>query len=705
MYKSINIPEILKNYSYWGYWRHIYKEGQPKPSKVPYRVDGKPASPSNSDDWTTFDKAILSYNNSVANGLGFLIDMKHPVCFVDVDNCIDGNGNLSKIAQEIVVFFKSYTEVSQSGKGIHILFEGNKDYIDILLKWNKNIELGLEFYIDKRYCAITGDVYNELRTIRQVPNLDVAEFIDKYKPRAKDNSVHSNKTLDLSTQKKVNEYLKSKNFKKSPKLSDEDILSIIANSKQAEKFNQLYNNSGKYVSDDESSNDISLCNILAFYTQDIKQIARIWRSSKLNRAKLDRNDYVYKFTIHNAILGLTDSYKPSRTPWDKDFVDYVKGQVVPKLSVTNVERLFEIEDISARYNEMSKEVEFNGITIEDKDDVIVKDFAVKHGFTGVSFSSAYSYINAIAVKNSYHPVREYLDNLILVDSNKEFMKLANTLNLVNEDERYFVNMLLKKWFISCVAAIYEPNFRGQGVLTLQGEGGIQKSTWLSNLVPDEKWFQGEFVGFDVGNRDAIQKVAKYWITELSELESTFKKDFTALRGFITSNSDEYRSAYDRRLKKYKRQTVFCGTVNSLEFLKDDTGDRRFWVVEADSIDLHTKIDLDKLWGEILYLYKIKHEPYYLSDYETKDTIARNRQYHIKNEIDDALNELIDENEFISTYTNGELRKLILDREGLNVTSTVLGRALHKRGYTTKSYKTDGKVERKYELPVKSISIF
>jgi len=528
---------------------------------------------------------------------------------------------------------------------------------------------------------------------------NIPEIIEN-KPRAKD---HSN--IDLSTQKKVDAYLKSRNFKKSPKLNDEDIINIISHSKQAEKFNQLYNNSGKYVSDDESSNDISLCNILAFYTQDIKQIARIWRSSKLNRAKLDRNDYVYKFTIHNTILGLTDSYKPSKTLWDKDFVIYNKGEIIPKMSISNMTRLMELEDMEISYNEMSKEIEFNGQTIQNGDDVTILDFAVKHGFRNANISTVNSYINKLALNNSCHPVKEYLDNLTLIDSTEEIEKLSRTLKLTNEDDKSYVDILLKKWLISCLAAIYEPKFRSQGVLTLQGKQSIGKSTWFRKLFP-ENTFCGEFVGFDVNSRDSIQKATKYWIVELAELESTFKKDFIALKGFITSPYDEYRAAYERRSEKHKRKTVFCGTVNSLEFLKDDTGDRRFWIIEVDSIDTKADIDMSRLWGEVLYLYKVKNETYYLDYSQVGKTIEKNREYTIKNEIDDALDILIDDTLPKRLYSNIDIMDKVQKCKAIHgLTSTILGKALRKRGYSSEQKRINGIKKRLYNIGLRDINVY
>lgn len=528
---------------------------------------------------------------------------------------------------------------------------------------------------------------------------NIPEIIEN-KPRAKD---HSN--IDLSTQKKVDAYLKSRNFKKSPKLNDEDIINIISHSKQAEKFNQLYANSGEYVSADESRNDISLCNILAFYTQDIKQIARIWRSSKLYRDKLNRDDYVYKFTIHNALLGLTDSYKPSKAPWDKDFVIYNKGEIIPKMSITNMARLLELEGMNLSYNEMSKELEFNGNTFRNGDDITILDFANKHGFRNANISTINNYMDKLAQNNSYHPIKEYLDNLTLIDSTEEIDKLSNTLKLVNEDDREYVDMLLRKWLISCVAAIYEPKFRSQGVLTLQGKQSIGKSTWFRKLFPDG-CFCGEFVGLDVNSRDSIQKSTKYWVVELAELESTFKKDFIALKGFITSPYDEYRAAYERKSEKHKRKTVFCGSVNSNEFLKDDTGDRRFWVLEIDSINMDTEIDIDKLWSEVMYLYKAKNETYYLDYSQVKKTIEKNREYTIKTEIDDVLDILIDENMSRRPYTNAEIMDKIRNYRPINgLTSTILGKALRKRGYTNEYKRINGINKRIYNICLRDINIY
>ena len=131
-------------------------------------------------------------------------------------------------------------------------------------------------------------------------------------------------------------------------------------------------------------------------------------------------------------------------------------------------------------------------------------------------------------------------------------------------------VMMRKWALSLVAALYHPNFSCEGVLTFSGKQGQGKTIWVEELIPQEyhNIWNKDAVTLDVNNKDSLFKALSYWITELGELDSTFKKsDIEALKGFITEKVDMIRSPYDRKANKYPRRTVFYATVNDDEFLQ------------------------------------------------------------------------------------------------------------------------------------------
>jgi len=105
----------------------------------------------------------------------------------------------------------------------------------------------------------------------------------------------------------------------------------------------------------------------------------------------------------------------------------------------------------------------------------------------------------------------------------------------------------------------------------------------------------------MGNKDTAIKALGYWITELGELDATFKKsDIEALKAFITERTDVIRSPYGRTANKYGRRTVFYASVNELEFLKDSEN-RRFWVLEVDSFKFPS-FNVAQFWAQIKQEY-------------------------------------------------------------------------------------------------------
>ncbi len=268
-------PETLKNLPIWALWR-IEPGKNDRPTKVPYspNYDGR-ASTTNPRTWGAFDQAVRKYESrpDYYDGIALIISKRYELVFVDIDHCIDDNGEMSETASQIVGSFDGqFVEVSQSGTGIHIITRGS------IPKNFKNSQNGVEMYGDKRFCALTGNVLCKGEPTESQSAID--EIYKRYK------------TPD--TAKKT---ARSKTW-----ASLHDDQWVIDHASERGRFRDLFSgdwSSAGYGSQSEA--DLALCLILAFWTDcDPDQMDRIFRSSRLYREKWERDDY-RETTIQKAV--------------------------------------------------------------------------------------------------------------------------------------------------------------------------------------------------------------------------------------------------------------------------------------------------------------------------------------------------------------------------------------------------------------------
>jgi putative DNA primase/helicase len=159
--------------------------------------------------------------------------------------------------------------------------------------------------------------------------------------------------------------------------------------------------------------------------------------------------------------------------------------------------------------------------------------------------------------------------------------------------------------VSAIAGAYRPNgVSAHGVLVFQGEQYVGKTKWFKNLVPAELDVLKDGLILRPDSRDSIMLCVSNWLVELGELDATFRKaDIAALKSWLTKDRDELRRAYDRRESHYPRRTVFFASVNPKNYLHDDTGNRRYWTIEVDSLDYDHGLDMQQVWAQVLKLYK------------------------------------------------------------------------------------------------------
>ena len=271
----------------------------------------------------------------------------------------------------------------------------------------------------------------------------------------------------------------------------------------------------------------------------------------------------------------------------------------------NVERLLDNYSISAKYNEISKDVEVlvPGVSggSDARDNCAVSEILSLAALNRLPMSNIEGHIKTIAVRNTYNPVRDFI-NQREWDGRSRFADLLNTISTPDDYSRDLLAMLVRRWLLSAVAAAYlEAGFWSKGVLVFQGEQSLGKTAWFKALLPpDNRNLVKVGATIDPSNKDSVASAISHWLVELGELDATFRKaDIAKLKAFISQDRDDLRRPYDRLESKYQRRTVFFASVNPKHFLADDTGNVRWWTIPVTAVNYEHGIDTQQLWAEVL----------------------------------------------------------------------------------------------------------
>lgn len=257
-----NIPSEMRVFPQWVVWRYE-DTSSPKPTKVPYSARGNGlASVTDSNTWATFDEAVNALSSGRFNGLGFVLTESDPYVFIDLD---DTKGDQTALDRQMKIYneFDSYAERSPSGSGLHIIVKGSLP--------SGRRRSSIEIYSSARYMTMTGDVY------RNAPIREYNELINVLYGQMGHGSVAVAHYAGLAEAKET----------------DEQVINRALVAANGDKFAEL--NAGKWqgMYSSQSEADFALVDIIAFYTQNRAQIARIFRMSGLGqRDKAKRDDYV-----------------------------------------------------------------------------------------------------------------------------------------------------------------------------------------------------------------------------------------------------------------------------------------------------------------------------------------------------------------------------------------------------------------------------
>lgn len=218
-------------------------------------------------------------------------------------------------------------------------------------------------------------------------------------------------------------------------------------------------------------------------------------------------------------------------------------------------------------------------------------------------------VNVVAAENKFHPVRDYLDGCTWDGVPRVETLLIDYLGA--EDNEY-TRTVTRKALVAAVARIYMPGCKFDYMLTIRGQQGLGKSALIAKL--GGQWFSDSFTTMQ--GKDAYEQVQGVWIMEVGELAGMRKAEAETIKLYISKQVDRFRPAYGRRLQEFPRQCIFIGTTNETQFLRDTTGNRRFWVVDTPNTparDMWEELTSDMvrlIWAEAVEIFR-KGENLYL----------------------------------------------------------------------------------------------
>ncbi|WP_016911421.1 virulence-associated E family protein [Mammaliicoccus vitulinus] len=200
-------------------------------------------------------------------------------------------------------------------------------------------------------------------------------------------------------------------------------------------------------------------------------------------------------------------------------------------------------------------------------------------------------IDKSAYDNKVHPIQSMIESKKW-DGKERIETLF--IDYLGASDTHYNRQVAMKWVMGAVARIYNPGIKFDSMVVAYGEQGDGKSTLASKMGGN--WYNQSIKSF--AGDEALKKIQGSWICEIEELSAFGKSTIEEIKSFISAITDVYRPSYGRRVERHLRQCVFIGTTNNYEFLKDKTGNRRFWPVTTDKRKA-TKSPFDDLTQEVV----------------------------------------------------------------------------------------------------------
>lgn len=233
-----------------------------------------------------------------------------------------------------------------------------------------------------------------------------------------------------------------------------------------------------------------------------------------------------------------------------------------------------------------------------------------------------------AEQNGFNEVLDYLDSLTW-----DGVPRLDTLftDYLGAEDNVYTRAVARKSFTAAVARAFEPGCKYDTMPILIGRQGAGKSTLIRTM--GKKWYADGLSTFE--GKEAAENIQGKWIIEAGEMAGYTRAEENASKQFLSRQVDVFRQAYGRRTQEYPRRCVFFGSSNQYEFLKDITGNRRFWPIDIEAqkptknVYVNLPSEVDQIWAEAVVRYK-NGESLIIEDNEAALKIAETaREAHME----------------------------------------------------------------------------
>lgn len=619
----------------WVVWNAEKKGG--RITKIPYSITGKMASSTDEETWTTYEKAKAA--SEFFSGIGVVFTPDQTLLGIDIDHVVeDGKvvGEHAKVITKLIKEANSYTEISPSGHGLHIYL-----HLTGRLILEANRHAPFEAYTSGRYFTFSENSFHakpkEIRTISPKEALSLLNIIGY--PWVKEETKTPKTEAETASL-----------------FTDEELLKRMFASRNGKEIKKMYEGDATAKEGDLSRTDAALLSHLAFWSRkDKAQMERIWLASPLgSREKTQqREDYRLR-SITAAIKSCDEVYQTNderiKEATGIDFL-YTLGAQGQKMVTKNTENICRIlrEDDEFegrfRYDSFTNVYEIQNPetkewrALEDNDAVAVQtEISIKYEFfRTVGKDMVFDAIMLVSKEEQIDSALEFIRSIEWDGEARLDTWLTHTFGV--EDNAYH-RAVASNWIKGLVKRIIQPGCKFDYVLVLEGEQGAKKSTSLHVLgsLPNGQSLHVETT-MSTDSKDFFMQFQGKAIIEFSEGETLSRTEVKKMKAIITMQSDKYRPPYGRVSLDFPRRCVFAMTTNQDEYLKDETGNRRWLPVKVmkDEADIEwLRTNRDQLFAEAYHRLVIGKEKIY--EFPKEETIAEQEKRRISDPNEERIAE-------------------------------------------------------------------
>jgi len=650
---TTQFPSELTPYHYFLLWRPV-----PNNPTAPTKILKKPIAPDWQNNTTSIQETLTNRSASkwpTPPGVGFAYSNHHPVLCIDIDADTPDNNLLIKSLD-------SYTEISPSGKGYHVMVMCES--LQVKEQLSRTFGTGKRDHNNKRdlfvssgYTTLTGLFSTQYpnKPIRTIPTTELIQTLSKYflpqqsqidqsEAEALERFANMPKQDHTIAPARAKQPLKPKSSGDNLSVAQVKALlnQINVSNLTSDIFTRLYRNELAVLDPDETEEAREPWLIVgqAIHHNFGGQLEGyyLWDSWSQRGSKYDSTSCTATWESFKtskpgapvtiaALIKLVKAQQPQFP--DKTAKGVLKG------TLANFYTYIEFYKFQLFHNEITKECQVTvpkeiltkwkvhklapGQTLSMSEicEFMLSDLLVL-GFPQAAYSNQKlkRITTAMSKVNSYNPIREYFETCGAAwDGKDRINDLVNTLTfttLADREYRDAYTMFIRKWLIQVAAAACHRAshpVRLNRVIIFSGPQDIGKTRWVESLFPQElrKYCMADkeirLSSFRSDSVKLTMELGNTLICNINEIDRLFKQaNFSDFKSFLDQTVDRIVLPYGDAPTEMSRRTVFIGSTNLDSFLKDQTGNRRFEIISCIKMDFRHQIDINQLWGQVFAMY-------------------------------------------------------------------------------------------------------